>query len=455
MNGIACLGADLPADRARVRLRGARAGRREGQGGAARALASAAARARFGADVTRTHTSPLVGRELEKSLLIGTFERSPEQRSCQLVTIVGEPGVGKSRLVRRALRRTSRSGPSSLPGARAAACPTGRGSPSGRSERSSRPSAASSSRTRPRRPRPSSSARFPQTIPTAPGSRRGWRRSWARRRAGLAGGVVHGLAPLPGVAGREGARRCSSSRTCTGPTTPCSPSSSTSPTGRRACRCSCSAPPARSCYEQHPTWAAGLRNATTINLAPLTDEETARLISVAARAGGAAGGDAAGAARAGGRQPLVRGGVRAPARRPGAARRGGRGRSPDSVQALIAARLDTLSPERKSLLQDAAVVGKVFWAGAVAEMGGRDPREVEQALHELSRKELVRPARTTSSMEGEAEYGFWHLLVRDVCYAPDPPRGPCRPPPSGRSLDRGQGRRAGGGPGRRARRTTT
>ena len=55
-------------------------------------------RARFGSDVTRTHTTPLVGRELEKTLLIGTFERSAQQRSCQLVTIVGEPGVGKSRL---------------------------------------------------------------------------------------------------------------------------------------------------------------------------------------------------------------------------------------------------------------------------------------------------------------------------------------------------------------------
>ena len=88
---------------------------------------------------------------------------------------------------------------------------------------------------------------------------------------------------------------------------------------------------------------------------------------------------------------------------------------PDSVQALIAARLDTLSPDRKGLLQDAAVIGKVFWAGALAEMGGREPREVEQALHELARKELVRPART-SSMEGEQEYSFWHLLVRDVCY---------------------------------------
>ena len=56
------------------------------------------ARARFGTDVTRSHATALVGRELEMPLLIGTFERSAQQRSCQLVTIVGEPGVGKSRL---------------------------------------------------------------------------------------------------------------------------------------------------------------------------------------------------------------------------------------------------------------------------------------------------------------------------------------------------------------------
>jgi tetratricopeptide (TPR) repeat protein len=92
---------------------------------------------------------------------------------------------------------------------------------------------------------------------------------------------------------------------------------------------------------------------------------------------------------------------------------------PESVQALIAARLDTLSPERKSLLQDAAVLGKVFWVEGLAEIGGRDSREVELALHELARKELVRPART-SSMEGESEYSFWHLLVRDVAYSQIP-----------------------------------
>ena len=85
------------------------------------------------------------------------------------------------------------------------------------------------------------------------------------------------------------------------------------------------------------------------------------------------------------------------------------------MQALIAARLDTLEPEAKSLLADAAVIGKVFWAGAVAAMGERDPQTVTTTLRELSRKELVRPPRH-SSMAGEAEYAFWHVLARDVAY---------------------------------------
>ena len=57
-----------------------------------------AARARFGADVIRTSATPLVGRGFERSLLITTFERAATQRNCQLVTVVGEPGVGKTRL---------------------------------------------------------------------------------------------------------------------------------------------------------------------------------------------------------------------------------------------------------------------------------------------------------------------------------------------------------------------
>ena len=123
---------------------------------------------------------------------------------------------------------------------------------------------------------------------------------------------------------------------------------------------------------------------------------------------------------------------------------------PESVQALIAARLDTLEPEAKSLLADAAVIGKVFWAGAVAAMGDRDPQAVTTTLRELSRKELVRPSRQ-SSMAGEAEYAFWHVLARDVAYNQLPRASRADPPCRCRRLDRVESTRAGRRPGRRAR----
>ena len=89
---------------------------------------------------------------------------------------------------------------------------------------------------------------------------------------------------------------------------------------------------------------------------------------------------------------------------------------PHSLQALIAARLDALPAGRKSLLQDAAVVGNVFWPTALAAIGGRDGHQLELDLRELARKELIRPS-DDRSMEGEPAYAFWHILVRDVAYA--------------------------------------
>src|SRR5204863_647151 len=84
---------------------------------------------------------------------------------------------------------------------------------------------------------------------------------------------------------------------------------------------------------------------------------------------------------------------------------------PESVQGIIAARLDALPTAEKALLQDAAVVGKVFWLGALAA--------TEQQLHALQQKEFVQRARR-SSVERETEYAFKHLLVRDVAYGQVP-----------------------------------
>jgi class 3 adenylate cyclase/tetratricopeptide (TPR) repeat protein len=88
---------------------------------------------------------------------------------------------------------------------------------------------------------------------------------------------------------------------------------------------------------------------------------------------------------------------------------------PDSVHAVIAARLDTLPADQKALLGDAAVVGSIFWDGAVAVMGGREPFDVENVLSSLLDRRLIRRIRE-SSMEGEREFAFVHALARDVAY---------------------------------------
>src|SRR5207237_703431 len=107
----------------------------------------------------------------------------------------------------------------------------------------------------------------------------------------------------------------------------------------------------------------------------------------------------------------------------------------------------------KALLQEAAVIGKLFWLAAVAD---RDRRQAEERLHALERKEFVQRARR-SSIAGETEYSFAHVLVRDVAYAqiPRAERAEKRPgaAPSRRGARGRAPRRGARGParGRRAR----
>jgi tetratricopeptide (TPR) repeat protein len=89
---------------------------------------------------------------------------------------------------------------------------------------------------------------------------------------------------------------------------------------------------------------------------------------------------------------------------------------PETVQGIIAARLDTLSPQEKRLLQDAAVLGKVGWLGALAALGDLPRWTAEQRLHALERRELLRRERR-SQVAGERQYAFRHVLVRDVAYS--------------------------------------
>ncbi|MGH3032899.1 MAG: ATP-binding protein, partial [Gaiellaceae bacterium] len=162
--------------------------------------------------------------------------------------------------------------------------------------------------------------------------------------------------------------------------------------------------------DRRPDWGGGKRNALTISLTPLSDEEITELLR-------SLGSDVREAllARAGGNPLYAEEFVRMLAARVA----DGEIPLPDSIQGIIAARLDTLSPDEKALLQDAAVVGKVFWAGALAAVGDLAADVVEERLRTLERKEFVRRERR-SSVAGETAYVFRHVLVRDVTYGQIP-----------------------------------
>ena len=86
-----------------------------------------------------------------------------------------------------------------------------------------------------------------------------------------------------------------------------------------------------------------------------------------------------------------------------------------SLQTLIAARLDSLPPDLKGLLSDAAVLGEEFSADALAVLSGRPLVELKTQLDDLARRQLVRASRRVPSPD-DGDYGFWHSLTRDVAY---------------------------------------
>jgi len=169
--------------------------------------------------------------------------------------------------------------------------------------------------------------------------------------------------------------------------------------------------------DRRPEWGGGKINATTLGLAPLSDAETAQIVGeLTGRAVLPAEVQLTLLARAGG-NPLYaeqyarmleeRGSIEdLPV--------------PETIQGLIAARLDLLKPEEKALIQDAAVVGKVFWPRALEALG--EHGSIEETLRSLERKEFVRRQRR-STVERETEYAFRHLLVQDVAYGQIPRPG--------------------------------
>jgi len=166
-------------------------------------------------------------------------------------------------------------------------------------------------------------------------------------------------------------------------------------------------------FERRPGWGGGKLNAVTVSLSPLDDEQTAKLVhELLERSVLSSDLQTELLARAGG-NPLY---AEEFARMSAELGAGGDVPVPDSVQGIIAARLDLLQPEEKELLQSAAVIGKVFWTGAVVSLGASDADPLLRALED---KDFVRRVRR-ASVAGENEYAFRHILTRDVAYAQIP-----------------------------------
>ena len=160
-----------------------------------------------------------------------------------------------------------------------------------------------------------------------------------------------------------------------------------------------------------PGWGGGRVRATAIELEPLGAAEAEELIDLLD-------GQLSPSARRAlldkteGNPLFVEETIRMLSEADGAA--GGIERIPDTLHALIAARIDHLRPDEKALLQCAAVIGRTFWAGALERIAP-DGAEIGPLLEDLMLREFVlREPRSTIS--GEEAYRFKHVLIREVAY---------------------------------------
>jgi class 3 adenylate cyclase len=175
---------------------------------------------------------------------------------------------------------------------------------------------------------------------------------------------------------------------------------------------------------RRPAWGGGKPNTAIVSLVPLSEQDTARL--VAALLGQVvlpAELQAALLVRAGGNPLYAEEYVRMLVDRGFLRRVGGVWQLeradqlplPETVHGIIAARLDGLGTAEKALLADAAVLGKVGWLGGLVVLSATEPVMLEERLHALERREFLRRERR-STVVGERQYAFRHALVRDVAY---------------------------------------
>jgi adenylate cyclase len=169
--------------------------------------------------------------------------------------------------------------------------------------------------------------------------------------------------------------------------------------------------------DRRPGWGGGRRNATTIALEPLTQDETRQLVTALLPDGNGAGPNGQGelvpqvAERSAG-NPLFAEEMVNRIREEGSQ---DVQTLPETVHAVLAARLDSLSAPERRVLQHASVVGQTFWEGSLAGIE-EEGIDLQGALTALQEKDLVVPS-AGSRLAGEHEYAFKHVLIRDVAYS--------------------------------------
>jgi class 3 adenylate cyclase/tetratricopeptide (TPR) repeat protein len=373
------------------------------------------ARSRLGMDVERA-TLPLVGRVRELSVILDAFERAKAEREPQLVTLVGVPGIGKSRLVGEFFTRLEGQ-PDLVWWRQGRALPYGDGVSFWALGEMVKAQAGVDENDPPDRAEAKLRAAVDAFVEED-------ERAW----------VVEHLLPLVGGESR-------------------SASGESPPAWRRFFEGMAEERPLVLVFEdmhwaddglldfidhlvdwasgvpilvlatarpelleRRAAWGGGKLNASTIALTPLSDEESSQIIhGVLEQAVLPAETQQALLERVGGNPLYAEQYARLYLERGNA-----EGLPlPETVHGLIAARLDALSANEKRLLQDAAVYGKVFWAGAARTLAQLDADAAEQALHALERKGMLRRERR-SAVAGEVQYAFRHVLVRDVAYGQIP-----------------------------------
>ncbi len=379
-----------------------------------------AVRSRYGVAVDEDPSTPFVGRNEELSLLTDAFDRAVARQRAQLVTVVGEPGVGKSRLVRE-FRRAIDDRPELIWWRQGRCLPYGEGiafwaigevvkAQAGILESEPPESVATKLRT--------AVAGLIDEPEEA---------EWVRLRLGALVGLESGqverselfaawLRFFEALAARNPLVLVIEDLHWADDAVVDFIAHLVDWSRESPILVVCTARP--ELFTDRPEWGGGRRDAVTLGLSPLSSYETVELMSALAdRPLMDATVQAALVERSGGNPLYITEFVRLAGERGwlDRLRRGEELPLPDSVAAIIAARLDLLTPEDKALLQAAAVVGRVFWAGALSFVEGLDPGEVQRRLRRLMARELIRPVRR-SSMQGQEEYTFAHVLARDGAY---------------------------------------